>query len=92
MRAKFLRSDKLCFISIYKLDSFKNPFARLLACLKWTLDSENLFCLYICKSNFYELWQQYNQLKTLEMSEAWPDIYDEEYIHQFQPETTPKIQ
>ena len=43
------------------------------------------------KNYFYELWQQHKQLKTMEMSEALPDIYDEGYIHQFQPEPTPKI-
>ena len=26
----------------------------------------------------------------MEMSEAWPDTFDEEYIHQFQPEPTHK--
>ena len=31
-------------------------------------------------SDFYELWQQHKQLKIMEMSEAWPDIYDDEYI------------
>ena len=43
------------------------------------------------KSHFYELWQQHKQLKTMEMSEAWPDIYNEGYIQEFQPETTHKI-
>ena len=43
------------------------------------------------KSDFYELWQQHKQLRTIEMSETWPDIYDEWYIHQFQPEPTLKI-
>ena len=43
------------------------------------------------KSDFYELWQQHKQLKTMEMSEAWPDIYNEGYIQEFQPETTHKI-
>ena len=28
---------------------------------------------------------------TMEMSEAWADIYDEGYIHQFQPEPTNKL-
>ena len=28
------------------------------------------------KSNFYELWQQHMQLKTMDMSEAGPDIYE----------------
>ena len=27
------------------------------------------------KSDFYELWQQHKQLKTMEMSEAWPNIF-----------------
>ena len=26
------------------------------------------------KSDFYELWQQDKQLKTMEMREAWPDF------------------
>ena len=30
------------------------------------------------KTNFYELWQQQKQLKTREMREAWPDIYNEQ--------------
>ena len=42
-------------------------------------------------SDLYEIWQQHKQLKTIEMSEAWPDTYDEAYILQFQPEITPKI-
>ena len=31
------------------------------------------------------------QLKTMEMNEAWPDAYDEGYIHQFQPKPTHEI-
>ena len=27
--------------------------------------------------DFYELWQQHKQPKTMEIKEAWPDIYDE---------------
>ena len=45
----------------------------------------------IKKSNLYELWQQHKQLQTMEMSKAWPDTFDEEYKHQFQPEHTHKI-
>ena len=37
-------------------------FQQLLACLNFTLESE--------KSDFYELWQQHKQLKTMEMNEA----------------------
>ena len=59
---------------------------RLLACLNFTLNSEDLFSLYKVKtSDLYDLWQQYKQMRTIEMSEIWPDIYDEGYIHQFQP-------
>ena len=52
----------------------------------------SLFELYFrFRSDFYEIWQQHKQLKTMEMSEAWSDTYDEEYTHQFQPEPTHKI-
>ena len=30
-------------------------------------------------------------MKTMEMNEAWPDIYDEGYIHQFHAEPTTKF-
>ena len=58
------------------------------------LGSDGLFCLlaYVSyKKWFLELWQQLKQLKTMEMSEAWPDTYNEGSIHQFQPEPTHKI-
>ena len=43
------------------------------------------------KSDFYELWQPHKQQKTMEMSEALPDIFNEGYVNQFQPEPTHKI-
>ena len=43
-------------------------------------------------SNFDELWQQHELLKTVEIIEVSPDTYDEGYIHQFQPELTHKSQ
>ena len=55
------------------LAASRTLFQWLLACLNFTLDSEDLF---------YELWQQHKQLKTMEMSETWPDIYDKRCIHQ----------
>ena len=64
---------------------------QLLACLKFTLESEDLFFWYKKKSDFYELWQQYNQLKAMEMSDTSPGTFYEGYIHQFQPEPTHKI-
>ena len=64
----------------------------MLACLDFTFDSEDLSYWYKQKkSDFYELWQQHKQLKTMETSEAWPDTLDEGYIHQFQPEATCEI-
>ena len=44
------------------------------------------------KNEFYGLWQQQKQLKTMEMNEAWSDIYNEErYRHIFQPAPTQNI-
>ena len=62
----------------------------ILACLDFTLDSEDLSYWYK-QSDFYELWQQHKQLKTMETSEAWPDTLDEGYLYQFQPEATCEI-
>ena len=39
------------------------------------------------RSDFLKLWQQHKQLKTIKMNEARPDIYEEGYIHKFQPGT-----
>lgn len=33
------------------------------------------------KSDFCELWQRHEQLKSMEMNEVWPDIYDEGYVN-----------
>ena len=55
------------------------------------IDSEDLAVAANKKCDFYELWQQQKQLKTMEMSEAWPNTYNEGYIHQFQPEPIYKI-
>ena len=49
---------------------------QLLAWLNFNIVSEDLFCC--CKpkkSDFYELWQQCKQLKTIEISEALRIIY-----------------
>ena len=43
------------------------------------------------KIDIYELWQQHKQMKTMKMSETWPDTFYEGYIHQFQPEPIHKI-
>ena len=46
------------------------------------------------RSGFNKLWQQHKtkEIKTMEMSEGGPDIYDKVYIHQLQPGPTYKIQ
>ena len=49
---------------------------QLLACLNLNLDSKDLFSCYNILL-FFELWQQRKQLKSIELSEVWPDIYDE---------------
>ena len=71
MRAKSVESNGLfCFISICKFGSLKNPFAMI------TSMSELYFRIKIFpfgtnkKSDFYELWQQQKQRKTMEMNEA----------------------
>ena len=51
---------------------------QLLACLNCMLDFRDLLCYKW--SDFYELCQQYKQLKTMEMSGAWADTYNEGYI------------
>ena len=45
---------------------------RLIACMNFTLGSEDLdlFYLYIKGSDFYELWQQHKQLKTMKTNET----------------------
>ena len=35
--------------------------------------------------------QQSSSSKTMEMNEAWPDTFDEGYIHNIQPEPIHKI-
>ena len=90
-RATFLESDKLfCFISICKFGSFKNPFAMII--------SQSELYLKICsvspnkKRDFYKIWQQCKELKTMETrSEASPDNFNDGCIHRFQPEPTHKI-
>ena len=33
------------------------------------------------KSDFYKLWKQHKQLKTMEIGNFWPDNYEKGYIH-----------
>ena len=81
------------FVSVLyaSLATSRTLLQQLLACWNFTLNSEGLFCWYKQKSDFYEVWLQQKLLKTIEMSEVWPDTYNEGYIHQFQSEPTHKI-
>ena len=43
---------------------------------------QKIFCFGTNKRrDFYKLWQQHKQLKTMEKNEVWSDIYDEGYIY-----------
>ena len=68
--------DSFALLAYANLAASRILLQWLLACLNFTLDSEDLFCWYRQKSDFYELRQQHKQLKTTEMNEAWPDTYN----------------
>ena len=65
----------LVLLGYASLEASRTLLQKLLACLTFTLDSEDLFYWYTWQSDFYGLWQQHKQLKTMEMKEAWPDTY-----------------
>ena len=81
--------DSFVLLAYASLAASRTLLQQLPACLNFTLDSEDLSFWY--KSDLYGLWQQHKHLKTMETREAWPDTFDEGYIHQFQPEPTHKI-
>ena len=62
--------DSFVLVAYASLAASGTLLQRLLACLNITLDSQNLFCWYKQKSDFYELWQQHKLLKTMEISEV----------------------
>ena len=83
--------DSFVLLAYTSLTASRTLLQQLLACLNFTLESEDYPFGTNKKSDLYELWQQHKQLKTMEMSETWPDIFYERYIHQFQSEPTHKI-
>ena len=88
--------DSFALLACASLAASKTLLQQLLAYLNFTLDSANLFCWYKWKKkkkkeDFYQLWQEHKQLKTMKMSKGWPDTYNDGYIQQFQPEPTQKI-
>ena len=58
--------DSFALLAYAHLAASRILFQWLLACLNFTLDSEDLFCWYRQKSGFYELWQQHKLLITME--------------------------
>ena len=71
---------------------FKNLFAMITSLSELYFRIQKfLLLVQMKKSDFYEIKQHQKQLKTMEISEAWPDTFDEGYIHQFQSEPTHKI-
>ena len=72
--------DSFVLLAYTSFAASRTLLQQLLACLNFILDSEDLFCWYKQKTNFYELWQLQKQRKTMDMSEASPDTYDEGYI------------
>ena len=83
--------DSFVLVVYASLPASRTLLHRVLVCLNFTLDSEDLFCWYKQKSDYDELWQHHKLLKTKEMKEIWPGTYNEGYKPQFQPEPTHKI-
>ena len=68
----FLGNDGLfCFSTICTFCSFKNSLAKITRLLELYFRHKSFILLVQTKkSNFYKLWQQQKQLKTMKMSEA----------------------
>ena len=62
--------DSFVLLAYASLAASRTLLQQLLACLNFTLESEDFLFGTNEKSDFYELWQQHKQLKTMEMSEA----------------------
>ena len=60
--------NSFVLLAYASLAASRTLFQRFLACLNFTLESEDLS--YTKKIDFYELWQRYKKLKTMEMKEA----------------------
>ena len=74
--------DSFVLLAYISLAASRTLLQWLLACLNFTLESEDLSFWYKRKKRFLcELWQQHKQLKTMTLSEAWLDIFYEGYIH-----------
>ena len=61
--------DSFVLLAYASLAASRTLSQQLLACLNFSLDSEDLSFWYK-ESDFYELWQQHKLLKIMEMSET----------------------
>ena len=62
--------DSFVLLAYASLAALRTLLQRLLACLNFTLKSEDSSLWYKQKGDFYELWEQHKLLKTIEMSET----------------------
>ena len=62
--------ESFVFLAYTSLTASRTLLQQLLACLNFTFESEDYPFGTNKKSDFYELWQQHKQLKTMEMSET----------------------
>ena len=97
-KTPLLRSDRkvssfwevIVLLAYASLAASRTLLQQLLVCPNFPLYSEDFILLVKNnKSDSHELSQQHKQLKTMEMSEAWPDTFDD--IHKFQSEPAHKI-
>ena len=82
--------DSFVVLAYASLAASRTLSQQLLACLNFRI-TRFIRLVQTKKGDFYEIWQQRKQLKTMEMSQALPDIFYEGYIDQFQPEPPHKI-
>ena len=61
--------DSFVLLAYASFAASRTLLQRLLACVNFTSESEDLTFWYK-KNDFYELWQEQKQLKTMEMSKA----------------------
>ena len=62
--------DSFVLLAYVCLAASRTLLQRLLACLNFTLNQKIFLFGANEKTDFYELWQQHKQLKTMEMNEA----------------------
>ena len=75
--------ELFCFSSICKFGSLNKPFATITSLAEPYFRFRGFILLVQTKkkNDFYELWQQHKQQKTMHISETWLHTSDEGYIH-----------